>query len=88
MQGLSFTGFLESAIIGSTLPNLRRLSLGPPPFHWEAVVPLKALDSVEELRIAGAPLIESEIELIGRMPRLRKLEWTVVTCYPSEMDPK
>lgn len=92
LQGLSLTGFLESAVGGgrnTRLSNLRQLSLGPPPVCWNAGLLLQGLQSVVELRIAGIALVAGEIEAItSSKPNLSRLEWSMRETMPSEMELK
>lgn len=88
LSNLSLSGFLERAI-GSAHSLLdsavKRLSLGPPPPWWYFDLDLKGLEGVEELRVGGTALSESEVnDLVKKFYNLGKLEWSIGEPWKAE----
>lgn len=87
VENLSLTGFLKRALcgsrsVGSLLPALRALSLGPPPEQWLAPMLFERLTQVQELRIAGVELLEEEAACVADgLPGLQRLQWS----FPGEV---
>lgn len=81
---LSLTRFLERALVGFRAPchqDLRFVNLGPPPRGWAAELHLEhsTLRGVEQLRICGGPLRQTELDAIagkgGALASLQELQW-------------
>lgn len=80
LQNLSLTGFLERAIgkKGLCIPNLRRLSIGPPLPWWTTDSPLEGLEEqIEDLRVGGILLVPTEVDFLVQCPSLKEIEWSM-----------
>lgn len=90
LNNLSLTGYLEAALARSALASssLRRLTLGPCPPSWlAATANVQELSGLVELRICGAMLDPSAIELITtEMGHLRLFEWSIAELYDSRSE--
>lgn len=88
LTNLSLTGFLEAAIgrEGQSFPTVQRLSLGPAPVCWNGSSWYSGLEGVEDLRVAGAPLVAEELqEITSTMPRLRRIDWSLKEAVSGKM---
>lgn len=82
VENLSLTGHLEQVTrSGLELASVKKCTIGPPPaFLMLTELDLSCLPNVEQLRLCGTYISHAEAECIsGRMPRLRRLVWSVLT---------